>query len=246
VLLLKNKFDHSPGFYDKSKSHLAAIWYTFTDSHQHSFKSYSNQLIRSILAKRNNAPSNFYFDDWSMPISEKSVRYLKLALDKSPNNTEARLELAQILKFLHRPDDALKELAAVIQIDPDEALAYYRRSQIYESQNKLPAAISDLTSSLELGDDADIHAKRGRLLMQVGDYAGAIPDFDWCIRVGAKPGSDAFAEVVPSYYQLRADCERKLGFTEKALQDYEAALREDPELTGSMKGIEECKAALSK
>ena len=60
----------------------------------------------------------------------------------SPSNPVPLFQLAQLEIIENKPETALKNLAAAVELKPDFAAAYYVASQIYASQNNFKEALS--------------------------------------------------------------------------------------------------------
>jgi tetratricopeptide (TPR) repeat protein len=81
-------------------------------------------------------------------------------------------------------EDALHDLATVLQIKPDFCGTYMTRCQLYTNQGDYEHAIADVTECIRLEPKlAYSYQVRGRLWIKKKDYPHALADFDESLRL---------------------------------------------------------------
>jgi tetratricopeptide (TPR) repeat protein len=79
-----------------------------------------------------------------------AIQHLAAALALKPEDTSARIWLAVAYKSKGDLTNALAQLGEVLAREPQNALAYYERAQIYSDQNRDIDALRDATRAVEL------------------------------------------------------------------------------------------------
>lgn len=144
------------------------------------------------------------------------MRYLLLVL------------LMPVLLWGHDDLEAQIEAVSVeITADPANAALYLRRAELYRLHEDCDSARADIAAASRIDPDLrGLDRMRARVLMDLGDYAGARLAFDRHLALVADDG-DALAS--------RAECAQRLGDSATARQDLESALKllhqPDPDLT---------------
>ncbi|HPG88121.1 MAG TPA: tetratricopeptide repeat protein [Hyphomicrobium sp.] len=113
-----------------------------------------------------------------------AIDALRLALEVEPNYTEARLNLAVILKLQGELADALTECTAVTRADPKNAAAHIELGNILKDMGRHGDAVSAYRNSLRLTPSA-ASAEKGlaHCLVEFGQPAEAVA---FCDRVLAR------------------------------------------------------------
>ncbi|MGB6873762.1 MAG: tetratricopeptide repeat protein [Dehalococcoidia bacterium] len=117
------------------------------------------------------------------------------------------------------------EFNKAIELNPDNADAYYKRGDAYSEIGDYDKAIADYNEAIELNpSDALAYFNRGYAYGEIGDYEKAIVDYSKAIELNP---SDALA-----YYNRGLDYHNK-GEVLKAVSDLEKCigLSTDRELT---------------
>ena len=113
-------------------------------------------------------------------------------------------------------DGALAALDKAIELKPDLAFLYGKRSDLRMMKGLLDAALADLDKALLLDPElTPAYARRGNLRMMKSDMTGAMNDFDNAIVRGER-SANVFA--------MRARLRLMLQNPEGALSDYNAAI----------------------
>jgi tetratricopeptide (TPR) repeat protein len=117
-------------------------------------------------------------------------------------------------------EGAIARFTAAIRIWPSMATAYLERGLARKSMNQVDAAIEDFKSAI--GQDPNLgeaHAALGTIYRDRGDVTRAMNELNVAIQVGGS--TDAF-------YQ-RGQLHESLGQHKEAIQDYDAAIHEQPD-----------------
>ncbi|MFN3543350.1 MAG: XrtA/PEP-CTERM system TPR-repeat protein PrsT [Thiobacillus sp.] len=150
-----------------------------------------------------------------------SVLELKNALQKDPNNAEARWLLGNIYLDLKLGPDAESELTKAVQlgISPNSARIPLARAQLYQGQ--FQKILDDLAAvdTEQPGTLAQILDLRGNALLGLGNYRDGCPLFDRAIAL-----DKAYAPP----YLGRARCEYRNGEPSTALTSANQAASIDP------------------
>ena len=96
--------------------------------------------------------ANAYGDNLNQP--EEALRVHRRAIEADPGNLRLRVDLTTRLRGMGRYDDALSECRAVIQKDPDLAVAYQAMSDIYAQQGRLDEAVRAQQTAADKDPDA--------------------------------------------------------------------------------------------
>lgn len=77
-----------------------------------------------------------------------------------------------VLIILPRPQKAIVDCCRVIELDPDNVKAYYRRAQAHQKLNNFSKAHDDLLAALRIDpSDEDV----GRFLNTIESHLGILP-----------------------------------------------------------------------
>lgn len=103
----------------------------------------------------------------------------------------------------------------LIELLPDNPVAWSNRGNSRVSQNKLEEAIADFNKAVELAPDApDPYLNRGTALEGLGRYTEAIADYNRVLQLDPKD---------PAAYNNRGNAEAGLGQWKEAIIDYSKA-----------------------
>ncbi|QUS40801.1 tetratricopeptide repeat protein [Tardiphaga alba] len=135
-------------------------------------------------------------------------------------------------------DEAIKQFDAAIKLDPSSAIFVLGRAEAYNRSKREQLAIEDYDRALALGrltpnDTGRLRSGRGYAYLRLKDYTAAIADFDLAL------------ELRPRHINAlkwRALAFERVGNTERALRDYEAALAMTPADKMIAKRIEDLRA----
>ncbi len=108
----------------------------------------------------------------------------------------------------------------VLQLDPDNYLAYYNRGVLYQDQGKLGEAIEDYSSAVKLDPEySEAYYNRGVARDSRGDFAGAFADYSEAIQLNQE-----YVEA----YNNRGALRRKQGDLAGAIVDFTRAIQVRP------------------
>ena len=132
--------------------------------------------------------------------------------EEAAGNDLSRLESEAWKKMcLGENEEALSLYTRLIELDPDSASYYDRRSTILHRMKRYPEAVEDDTQAIKLDpDNAKYYHSRGVTLHEMGEYERALTDDTKAIEL---------APLNARYYESRAITLRKLGRKEDAQQD---------------------------
>ncbi len=141
----------------------------------------------------------------------------------------ARDRLAALGKSNTRSDDpAIRELDNRLQLNPNDATAYYKRGLLFAQFGDFQRALQDFDQTLRLNPkDAESLNNRCWVRAIVGELQPALRDCDEALQI--RPG---FADALDS----RGFVSLKLGQLVKAIADYDLAIRIDPKRASSLYG----------
>ncbi|MBI4833378.1 MAG: tetratricopeptide repeat protein [Planctomycetes bacterium] len=93
------------------------------------------------------------------------------------------LTLEKEIYIIHKSEyEHAKEMVENMKSDPKSF--YYRRADKEWNSNKLNEALADFTKVLELDpEDAEVYIKRGSIKETMGDFPGAVEDYEESIRL---------------------------------------------------------------
>jgi tetratricopeptide (TPR) repeat protein len=111
---------------------------------------------------------------------------------------------------------ALDDLNWILDVDPQDAIAYRHRGMIRGKQGELQGAIADLNQAIKLNSkDALAYRHRGQVRLKLADNHGAIADLNRALELNPEDAS---------LYVIRGNIYRSMGNHLGALDDYNYAL----------------------
>ena len=157
-------------------------------------------------------------------------------LAKYPSGRHADLAREQIAKLAPpapapaaRADDpAIKELDQKIQLNANDAAAYYKRGQLYAQHGDFARAVKDFDEVIRL-EPKDAEALNNRCWARaiIGDLQPALSDCDKALEIRPR-----YVDALDS----RGLVNLKLGQSSNAIADYDAALRINPKHASALYG----------
>lgn len=112
---------------------------------------------------------------------------------------------------------AVEDLTRALQLNPNDAEAYYKRGNVNYDQGNFEAAIEDYTKAVRLNRNLnDVYYNRGLAYFELQDYPAAIEDYNQIIRLNPNDG-DAYYKRGRAYFEIK-----DYG---KAIEDYTEAIR---------------------
>jgi tetratricopeptide (TPR) repeat protein len=143
---------------------------------------------------------------------------------------QARDQLAKLTPpSVSRIDDpAIEALDKTLQLNPNDAAAYYKRGQLYAQHGDFVRAIKNFDEVIRLTPkDAEAFNNRCWARAVVGELQPALGDCDQALQIRPRY-VDAF--------DSRGFVNLKMGQTKNAISDYDAALRINPKHASSLYG----------
>lgn len=140
---------------------------------------------------------------------------------ESPSNPLPLFQLAQLELLEGNKDEALRDLAAAVQLKPDFAAAYYVASQIYASNNDLKSALSAATLATQYAPQDPLAWYNGGVIAYAAkDYPNAIAALEQALAL--QPSyADAAYTLGLAYYDA--------GRSADSLKTFEALSALDPD-----------------
>ena len=156
-------------------------------------------------------------------------------LAKYPSGRHADLAREQVAKLTPRPppvarvdEPAMKELDKKLQLNPNDAAAYYKRGQLYAQYEDFARAVKDFDMVIRLAPkDTEAFNNRCWANAMIGELQSALKDCDNALALR------------PSYLDAldsRGLVKLKMGQPSNAIADYDAALRINPKHASSLYG----------
>ncbi|MDR2719532.1 MAG: tetratricopeptide repeat protein [Nitrososphaerota archaeon] len=226
-------------------------------SHQGMPKEYSEEhkngekrAIYDNLSKK--AISEYINGDWT-----KALSYLDNCIDENINFLEAYLVRGELHAEMGSYQKALNDFKKVIEIDPNNAVAFCCRGWIYAKLDEdLEKSLADFNKAISLDVNyAVAYANRANMFLKMGEYRKAVRDCTKAIELLPKDSFIAhynrglayanlreFSKAVSDYndaieqspenaeaYARRGMCHVQLGNDKEAIRDLEKFLELDPE-----------------
>jgi tetratricopeptide (TPR) repeat protein len=180
-----------------------------------------------------------------------------------PNNIDAYINRGSAYVRSGLVELGLADFSHIIRKHPAVVQAWYNRGTAFLAAEQYDAAIVDLSETIRLKPEfARAYCNRGLARLRKSDYEGALSDFEQGLKEDARMPVCYFArgetrykegeyeEAVedltkglefspaPQGYEMRARAFERLGMSDKALSDYEAALKMAPNYKSAQKGLE--------
>jgi protein O-GlcNAc transferase len=143
------------------------------------------------------------------------------ALAIQPDDIEACLLLAEIYVAQGDRDHAIELYCKVIELRPDQALAYYKRGNLLKDREQFEAALADYDRAITLNPRyAYALCNRGVVLSRLNRLEAALDSYDRAIAISPDDALVLFN---------RADVLRQLKQPEEALASFDRALSIRPD-----------------
>jgi len=161
--------------------------------------------------------------------TDDAVEAIDKALKASPNNVGWQLLKANILSLAGKKDEALAGVDKLISGQPALVEAMRIRAHILAGSEKLPQAIAELEKAMDkFPGDMELAADLAMLYTADKKPRRAIAIYDKMLSGEAK---------LPQLYRGRADAYLSIGQQKEAIEDYEAALKKDPNDSGVLNNL---------
>jgi tetratricopeptide (TPR) repeat protein len=146
---------------------------------------------------------------------------LEEAVQLRPNQYQARIALAAVQMKLKRTDDAAKEVAIALALQPPALVGaelLFQRGAIMAGRHDFEEALRACDKALRLQPGSAIaHGLRGEALIALGRYSEAARSLDQYLKCGGKP--------VPAFYLDRGLARMQTRDYRGAVEDYGGAFR---------------------
>src|SRR5580704_4460845 len=110
--------------------------------------------------------------------TDRAMTFLKSVLKTNPANAQAYALLGSLQLMSNEPDQALTSYRNAIEVQPNSEIGYSALSEYYFGEKKFDEASVVIRSGLEkLPNSPYLHLTLGGYLEQVGDYEGAIAEY---------------------------------------------------------------------
>ncbi len=177
-----------------------------------------DQTIRERLAGSHLGLGMKLLDEKKYAEAEKQLRR---AVELSPDDVEARMNLGRALHNLVRSSEAISQFDRALELDPRLPLLHFHRGVVLYQVGEFSRAIGDLTREIELNPGyPPSYLFRGLARYANSELDAALKDLD--IAVAQMP------EILRAHY-ARARCLERLGKTSEAETEYRQAMQLDPE-----------------
>lgn len=203
---------------------------------------------------------------------DRAIFCLNACLRQNPKNAEALSERGEANARLAKDAAAKKDYDASIKLDPKVASTFFRRAIWYQNKGNLKLALQDFNESIKLNSkDIEALGYRAKLLSRLGNNKSALADYDAAISVDSSRGwpylqrgqlyidmgqfetgikdLSTLVDRYPrntDYLEFRGSAYEKAGHVKEALNDYDAIIKLNPDLTGIKKRRDELAAKVKK
>ncbi len=124
-------------------------------------------------------------------------------------------------------DAAMTDLDTAIRLKPDYGNAYWNRARVEMRKDDRQQALADFGQTIRFKpNDPEVYVERGNVRSEANDNAGAIADYTKAIELDTK--AIELDPKVPLGYNQRANGYFAIGDIDKALADYDRAIRLAP------------------
>jgi tetratricopeptide (TPR) repeat protein len=145
----------------------------------------------------------------------------KFILERQPNDLSARWLNSRAHFQMSNYQLAIFNFNQYLNLRADDFYAHYYRGICYERLGNLTQALVDLDCAIGIAEMAILYRRRGRIRQQLGDFTGAMSDYDRAIDLDPQ---------MAQAYANRADIYINRGDYPRALLQCNQAIRFDPHL----------------
>lgn len=138
----------------------------------------------------------------------------------NPDNTGARLTRIQLLFMLDRDKEVIDDCLRIIQVEPENYIAFYQMAKAKRATGDLFGAIADLTKAITLkADFANAYLLRAEILKDMRQAKEALKDVEQAIQLAPEEENG---------FLLRGKIHMMLDEPEKAQADFQQTLERNP------------------
>lgn len=182
---------------------------------------------------------------------EKAVPYFTAAIAANPSDGHAHVSRGIVRHARKEHDRAITDYTEAIRLNPADAWPYHDRAAAYHAKHDYDHALADAGEAVRLDPAEASHlANRAGILFARKDYDRAIADYTEAIRLlrgdeASLDDSGDDGEPGPTRGRLwgvkwtcaRAECQAARSATERAIADYDEAIRLDPRDPASLNSL---------
>ena len=153
--------------------------------------------------------------------SVEAIKQLESLIATEPNRADLRAQLGD-LYLAEQPLKALEQYLTAVKIEPMKVSHRIGLGSVLVRLRRMEEAIPVLRQALAMHPSADTvyyaHTNLGTALFEIGDFAGAIPEFQWILE------HQTDEKRIPVTLYFLGICYDKLGEYEHALRIYQQFL----------------------
>jgi tetratricopeptide (TPR) repeat protein len=109
---------------------------------------------------------------------DEAIRYAQKALEKSPNDPAAHLQLAERYVDMQLYEKAIAEFEKTLAHDPRNTAAYFALARLYRNRNQLDRAAKLYRELLRRSSDDEILLKAGRHAINLEELTGSLGELE--------------------------------------------------------------------
>jgi len=151
---------------------------------------------------------------------QAAVESFKKATEISPNFYQAWRERGEALYSLKRYTEALASVDKAIAINPKDFVLYLLRGELLQELERDAEAVEAYSQAIKIKPHQFAYNNRGITRKKLGDYKGAIADYNKAIKINEK---------LAESYLSRGLARRDLGDYKEANADFSKAIKINPD-----------------
>ena len=153
----------------------------------------------------------------------KAKTCLDNLLESTPDNTNALSNRGSLKVNVGDLWGAIEDYSAAITVDHANPTHFINRSRAYQALCQYDKALTDCNRALELSPQTPKHwvVFRSEIRANQGDYRGQIRDITYALKIAKHEEASLYLDRATAYH--------KLGEHERAKNDYDRAIKLDPE-----------------
>lgn len=132
-------------------------------------------------------------------------------------------------------EEAIEDFSAAIELDPEEAWAYFFRGDAYEMLEMYEIAIKDYSQAIKIDPHGTFFAGRGDLYRKIEKYEEAIKDFTVAISILEKEQENT--ELKNNLRIERGKTYFFNGQYDEAISDFDKVITDESEMDNKINGF---------